>query len=462
MRPFARLASAGLLSVSCSPAAPASSVPARSTTALASATAAPSPVASVSPQERALQDKLLSALAYVSEIRQLPAKAPVQGRLIGRSEVQAFISAQIDDETPKDVLQATEALLYGFGTVDADFNYRGSVIALMSSQLLGFYDPKRKTFFVGGDLGGEEADVTLWHELVHALQDQHYDLSHLTEWQPDQGDSQAAVHSLAEGDATSAMLDAMLKPRGVTALEVPDGLMRAQSVLGSAALTAPPVLVRSLLAPYIDGLAFTNYLRRRGGFAAVDAAWRAPPVSTEQLLHPEKFLARELPLIVSLPPLPPHAPELAERFHDVMGEQTLRLLLEEWLPARTAAEAAADWGGDRLAVFGDEARQRWAIGWHLRFDSPAAAERAFVAFARSAPLTERGHQDRALPEGASATKRAGDKVCRPRHNQGPLALVRHGSDLGVTLGPFQRNTLPVAADPDCASALVWATKIANN
>jgi hypothetical protein len=464
MKHLTQFVSAALLSVSCAPAAPPpSSVQARSTAATprtaAAKPAAPGPVSS---QEQALQDKLQSALAYVSEVRQLPAKSPVQGRLIGRGEIQAFISAQIDDETPKDVLQATEALLYGFGTVDADFDYRGSVISLMSAQLLGFYDPKRKTFFVGGDLKGDEADVTLWHELVHALQDQHYDLSHLTEWQPDQGDSQAAVHALAEGDATSAMLDAMLKPRGATALEVPDGLMRAQSVLGSAALTAPPVLVRSLLAPYIDGLAFTNYLRRRGGFAAVDAAWRAPPISTEQLLHPEKFLAQELPLIVPLPSPPTHAPELQERFHDVMGEQTLRLLFEEWLPARTAADAAADWGGDRLVVFGDEARQRWAIGWHLRFDSPAAAERAFVAFARSAPLTERGHKDRALPEAAESTKRGGDKVCRPRHNQGPLALVRHGRDLGVTVGPFQRNTTPVATDPDCASALAWASKIANN
>jgi hypothetical protein len=463
MRQLARFACAGVLSVSCAPAAsPPSTLPARAVAATPSATTATASAVPLSAQERALQDKLQGALAYVSEIRQLPAKSGIRGRLIGRNEIQTFIAAQIDDETPKDVLQATEALLYGFGTVDADFDYRGSVIGLMSSQLLGFYDPKRKTFFVGGDLGGEEADVTLWHELVHALQDQHYDLSHLTKWQPDHGDSQAAVHSLAEGDATSAMLDAMLKPRGVTALEVPEGLMRAQSVLGGAALTAPPVLVRSLLAPYIDGLAFTNYLRRRGGFAAVDAAWRAPPVSTEQLLHPEKFLAQELPLIVPLPPAPMHAPELQERFHDVMGEQTLRLLFEEWLPARTAADAAADWGGDRLVVFGDEARQRWAVGWHLRFDSPAAAERAFVAFARAAPLTERARKDRALPESPVVAKRAGDKVCRPRHNQGPLALVRHGSDLGVTLGPFQRNTPTVAVDPDCRAALAWAAKIATN
>jgi hypothetical protein len=411
------------------------------------------------PKERALQAKLEHALRYVSEVRNLPAKSAVRGRLIGRTEIQSYISAQLDEETPKDVLQATEALLYGFGAVDADFDYRASVIGLMSSQLLGFYDPKQKTFFVGGDLAGDEADVTLWHELVHALQDQHYDLSHLADWQPDQGDSQAAVHALAEGDATSAMLDAMLKPRGETALEVPEGLMRAESVLGSAALAAPPVLVRSLLAPYVDGLAFTNYLRRRGGFAAVDEAWRAPPTSTEQLLHPEKFLAREAPLVVPLPTAGQH-PELSERFHDVMGEQTLRILFEEWLPAVTAVEAASDWGGDRLAVFSDDERRHWAVAWHLRFDSPAAAERAFVAFVRAAPLTERGHDPRAELASPSKAKQAGDKLCRPRDRQGPLALVRNGRDLGVTIGPFARSATGVVADPDCAGALAWARKIA--
>jgi hypothetical protein len=460
MKWLASFVAAAALGVSCAPVA----APVSSRAQAKRPESVPAPAASVAPlfatpgKEQALQDKLKSALAYVSEIRQLPAKSAVKGRLIGRAEIQSYISAQLDEETPKDVLEATEALLYGFGTVDADFDYRKSVIGLMSSQLLGFYDPKQKTFFVGGDLTGDDADVTLWHELVHALQDQHYDLTHLTDWQPDEGDRQAAVHALAEGDATSTMLDAMLKPRGATALEVPDGLMRAQSVLGSAALTAPPVLVRSLLAPYVDGLAFTNYLRRRGGFAAVDEAWRAPPVSTEQLLHPEKFLAQELPLVVALPPPPSHAPELQERFHDVMGEQTLRLLFEEWLPARTAAEAASDWGGDRLSVFSDEPRKRWAIGWHLRFDSAAAAERAFIAFARAAPLTERGHDTRALPD-AVTSKPLGDKVCRPRHSQGSLALVRNGRDLGVTVGPFERNIGAVAVDPDCASALSWADKI---
>jgi hypothetical protein len=419
---------------------------------------------SESPKEKALQERLQSALSYVSGIRGLPAVAEVKGRLINRTEIEEFIEGELAGDAPPDALEATTAILYGFGTVDASFDYRATVVKLMTSQLLGFYDPKRKTFFVGGDLSGAEADVTLWHELVHALQDQHYDLAKLTEFQVDGGDRVSAVHALAEGDATSAMLDAMLAPQGGTALEVPEGLFQAQSILGSAMVEAPSIMVRSLVAPYMDGLAFVNALRRRGGFPAVDGAWREPPSTTEQLLHPEKYWAREAPVSVSLPPGPKHAPTLTERFHDVMGEQTVRLLLEEFLPARTAAAAAAGWGGDRLSAFADESRQRWAIGWHLRYDDAASAERAFVAMGRAAPLTERGTKT-PLAEGlprTAVTSSNGAKLCLERATQGPLALVRRGADLGVAVGPWSRTAGAVAADPGCRDALVWAEAIASN
>jgi hypothetical protein len=196
----------------------------------------------------------------------------------------------------------------------------------------------------------------------------------------------------------------------------------------------------------------------------VDAAWRAPPASTEQVLHPAKYFAREAPLVVPLPPAPPFAPQLTERFHDVMGEQTVRIFLEEWLPARTAAAAAADWGGDRLSAFADDARQRWAIAWHLRFDNVAAAERAFIAFGRAAPLTERG-KDVALPDELSVSKAVSKgpraKLCLERHGQGPLALVRRGADLAVTIGPFVRGASLVATDPGCKDALAWAEQVAS-
>jgi len=449
--------------LACAPAAPSS--PGPSAPVAPRAAPGPDPARQLEQEEdpqRALEAKLEAALAYVADLRGLAKKSAVKGRLITRKEIAAYVKQQIDAEAPKDVVEASEALLFGLGTVEASFDYRETLLELMSSQLLGFYDPKQKAFFVSGDLSGDEADATLWHELVHALQDQHYDLARLTDWQPDLGDTQAAIHALAEGDATSLMLDAVLKPRGGSALELPEGLFRAESVLGAAASSAPPVLVRSLLAPYLDGLAFTHFLRKRNGFQSVDAAWRNPPVSTEQVLHPEKYLSGEAPKVVPLPTPPAHASELKERYHDVMGEQTLRIIFEEWMPARTAAAAAADWGGDRLAVFSDEARSRWAFAWHVRYDTEVAAVRGLLAFARGAALPEPSASGRLGDYSSEAEAKKhlkGDKVCRQRHNRGPIAVIRQGKALAVTVGPFERNRVAPDKDASCAAAFRWAEAV---
>lgn len=412
------------------------------------------------PADPELERRIQTALRYVSQIRGLEIKSKVNGRLISRSEIKDFVARQLEEESPKDVIEATDALLYGLGTVPADFSFRKSVLELMTSQLLGFYDPKRKAFFVGGDLAGDEADATLWHELVHALQDQHYDLERLTKWQPDRGDAQAAVHALAEGDATSVMFDALVRPRGMSALDLPDGMLRAEGVLGAVGNSAPPILVRSLIAPYADGLTFAHFLRRRGDFTAVDEAWRSPPDSTEQLLHPEKFLTREPPLNVPAPAAPAHAPELHERYRDVLGEQTVRIVLEEWVPARTAAQAASDWGGDRVVMFSDQARTCWAGAWRIKYDTEAAAERGLIAFARGALLPQGSVTAdgvaRQIDEAEARRELKGGQVCRIRHNRGPFAVVRSGPDLAVTLGPFQRNGVTPGESEGCEAALRWA------
>jgi hypothetical protein len=106
------------------------------------------------------------------------------------------------------------------------------------------------------------------------------------------------------------------------------------------------VLQRSLTAPYADGLVLVQALRRRGGWPAVDAVWRALPDTTEQLLHLDELDAREPAKPVSAPP----NARLGSGFHpaldEVMGEQSLRILLEEWTRRAEAASAAAGWGGD--------------------------------------------------------------------------------------------------------------------
>lgn len=411
------------------------------------------------------QSTVDAALAHVSEIRQLHATGPVKGNVIGREELLRRMKEDLFSDLEPELIQGTTELLFAIGASSADLDYLGSVLTLLGSQLAGFYDPRQKEMVLLDDLGAEAEEATLWHELVHALQDQHYDLEKLVKWSPDHGDTVTAIQCLAEGDATSAMLDTMLQPRGQNALALPEktlGNMLAMMEALPEIASVPAMLKRSVVAPYADGIAFTHALRRRGGWAAVDAAWRDLPTSTEQILHPDKYLVHEPPERLPVPPAPPGGPD-ALLFHDVIGEQGLRITFEEWVPLSTAAETASGWGGDAIAVFA--AGDRRAVAIRLRFDDEAHAVQAQETFARGA-LTEEleaRQGDRARPNvpretAAKAIVRGG--VCRERDRRGPFAVVRVGRDLGVALGPYQRRTGVAKSDADCATALRWADSIA--
>lgn len=403
------------------------------------------------------------ALKYVSALRELDALGPVNGRIISRDEMVQRVEHSLDTEIPPAVVSASGEILFALGTVPVSYDYRGGLLAVMRSELLGFYEPREKTMFLGGDLRGQDLDATLWHELVHALQDQHYGLGKMLTWSDDAGDWQGALHALAEGDATSAMLDALFADKGMRAPDLPDSMMDLQGALSAGTvLQVPPIVKRSVVAPYMDGLAFVNALRRRGGWAAVAAAWQRLPTSTEQILHLDKYDAQEPPdPLPALAASPSGPTPLA--YSDVYGEETLRILFEEWMPARAAREAAGGWAGDRVSAFSDGALT--SVAWHIRYDTDAAAVTALRAFARGAlapedkPVDDRGR----LSEFVSASEaehatRAG-QLCRERHTRGPFAVLRQRRDLIVTLGPYRRSPEGAHSEGNCKAALSWAAAL---
>jgi hypothetical protein len=431
-----------------------------------------SPIAAVAPrssaasethqpdQSAAAEKEVARALAYVSALRELPALALVKGRVISRDQMVAFVEHDLDSEIPPAVVTASGDILFALGTVPASYDYRRGLLDVMRAELLGFYEPHEKTMFLGADLKGQELDATLWHELVHALQDQHYGLEKLLTFADDASDWQGAVHALAEGDATSAMIDAMFADKGGHAPDLPDSVMDLQSALSAGGVQGVPAIIkRSVVAPYVDGLSFVNSLRRRGGWAAVDAAWKRLPTSTEQVLHLEKYDANEVG--TALPALAPPNSALGHlTYSDVYGEETLRVLFEEWMPARAAHDAAAGWGGDRVASFSDGTVT--AVAWTIRYDSDAAAVRGLHAFARGVLALEdqaidsRGRLAEFVTAEAAERATLPGELCRERHTRGPFALRRRGRDLIVTLGPFRRNSSSAVSEGDCVAALKWA------
>jgi hypothetical protein len=119
----------------------------------------------------------------------------------------------------------------------------------------------------------------------------------------------------------------------------------------------PPYVVQDLAFPYDYGYEFVGYLHARGNWAAVNAAYADLPQSTEHILHPEKYVAGEAPVEVSLPAQPALGEGWRLVDEDVLGERLTYLILgfgadfAAQLPDDEAYEAAAGWGGDRYQVY---------------------------------------------------------------------------------------------------------------
>jgi hypothetical protein len=142
--------------------------------------------------------------------------------------------------------------------------------------------------------------------------------------------------------------------------------------------------MQSLNAPYADGYGFVQELRRMGGWSMVNGALKSPPASTEQVLHPDKYLANELPRQVSPPP---DSGVAARGWHtlraDTLGEMGLRAALEPYLGQERAAAGVQGWGGDSYLLVGLDEQHPRGLVVDTVWDSPAAAQNFAGALADS-------------------------------------------------------------------------------
>ena len=250
--------------------------------------------------------RIAEMMKRVSEARRLAALRVVPGVVLPREALLAKVKDHLVREVPPEAIRHEGLEMQLLGFVPASFDYLAETFKLLNAQLAGFYEPADGTMYMAADLDGSNAEATLAHELDHALQDQHFDLTPHSKYVPGKSDEQTAYDALAEGDATSTMADVILAKAapGKTVLDLPDQAFAEQvleSVSSGDAANVPHVMRTSLVAPYVYGTMFVNTLRRGGGWAAVDAAWNALPTTSEQILHVEKWRSREPALEVATP-----------------------------------------------------------------------------------------------------------------------------------------------------------------
>jgi hypothetical protein len=404
---------------------------------------APAPAATAGAAEAAAaaRKKVHEMLARVAQARGLPIRREVASRVLDRKEVLDRIRAHVEREVPREAVENEGEMLAGLDLVPPDYDFVEGTYRLIQGRIAGFYEPEDGTMYLLDDLDDDEATETLAHELVHALQDQSFPLAPLLAYNPCDGDRISAAHALVEGDATSAMLDVSLG----SAFDVSDTalrrLMAISNALSAEGAATPHALTESLSAPYVDGFAFVQERRKKGGWAAVDAAFRALPVSTEQILHPEKYDAGELPIPVAVPPIGALGAGFRAALDDVMGEQGLRIMLGEWAGERAAVEGAAGWGGDRCVVArrdvaGAPDLRAVAVGWRAVFDTPKDAA-----------------------EVADILKAHFGVACRERPAMGPITWRRRGRDVVIAAGPYERQGKSPRSAGNCALASRWAEEM---
>ena len=364
-RPLRRLCLA--LAVAGLVAACGTSVPATGSTASAPASGAssqplnPTAVATASSTAVAASPTPDAAAIYaaiesqVEQLRDLQATATVHPILLDEAALQKNIAASFAKDNPAAIVAANQRLLELMGLLPPGSSLADLYLKLLGSQVAGYYDPDTRQLYVVSKSGaiGPTEQVTFAHEFTHALQDQHFGLKNLHLGAIGQSDTTTAHSALAEGDATLVMTlwaQAQLGPSQLAQLFADSNDPTQAKILADM----PDVLKQSLLFPYTSGLQFVLAAKAAGGWPAVNRLFARPPVSTEQILHPEKYATGEAPIAVSLPA------DLAARLgagwsvdlRDTLGEFTLRVWLESAgrLTADVATGAAAGWGGDRVVV----------------------------------------------------------------------------------------------------------------
>ena len=312
--------------------------------------------------------------ANVVALRGLSPLQPITPVVLSREELRDRVAEDMAAETTPAEARADVLELSAFDFLEPDYDLYAAQLQLQGEGILGFYDPETAEFVVVNDgaLLDPSAQFTHAHEFVHALQDQHYDLEALTDDALD-SEAQAAVRALAEGEAE--LVQYLYLSEGHFTYDEIDAIVNDPEQTDDSFLDDfPPVLISNLVFPYESGSRFVGELYRAGGFAAIDEAWANPPRSTEHILHPDRYRAGDAPQIVALAPLTDTLGVGWERIEDnVMGEFFLREYLDQQLPTTTAARAALGWGGDRYAVYWNEATGGLVMAVRLVWDTAADA-----------------------------------------------------------------------------------------
>jgi hypothetical protein len=325
-----------------------------------------------------ISDQMDEIQKQVASYRGLELKEPLQRALMTSAELKTKVETDFFGGYTQELANSDVEVLSAMGLLAPDFNLLTFYKDLYAEQIAGYYDNVTKEMYVISDssFGGMER-MTYAHEFTHVLQDQNYDFAKGLNYNDANcaanSEYCAAVQALIEGDATLSEYTWFQKFG--TEKDRQQIIDFQNSYASPVYDSAPAYMKLDFVFAYDQGYNFVNALYSKGQWEAVDAAYANPPVSTEQIIHPEKY-PDDVPVKVSLPDL---QSALGKNWQEVeqntMGEWYTYLILGSGydptfqLNDDEAKTASAGWGGDSYGYYKDVATSQFVFIWVSQWDT---------------------------------------------------------------------------------------------
>lgn len=333
--------------------------------------------------EASLVDLVHQLETQAERITGLHFKHPIAVRLRSRDQVRDYVTRKFDQDLPPAELAGAETAYKLFGLIPDSLDLRRTMIAVLTEQVVGYYDPDSGALFITSDQSDRSrVRVVASHELVHALQDQYTPLDSLIN-QRRQNDRLVAAEAVLEGQATFYQIPILMPEQHPETLPE-HWFWRQREVMAQQQAAMPefagaPLWLRErMIFPYLGGADFIGWFVRT--HHGSEPYGKAMPVSTEQILHPDRYAAGDQPIELRFAT---PAPDTL-RYEDGLGEFEIGLLFAQLLGDANDDQGsvyAEGWGGDRYQVYGPEAGAD-ALVWYTVWDTGVARDRFVRGLAR--------------------------------------------------------------------------------
>jgi len=331
-----------------------------------------------------LQQEVQEIQKELENIRGEKFKHPIMVKKQSLADFGKYIDKQMSEQYPEIYLKNYGRIVKKLGlyTGPEITNYKELAKMVVQSQAAAYYDPATKTFYVVMQNLPDIMQKTVYaHELYHGFQDQYFDLKqyYLSQTKGKLNDDELlARQAVVEGEATYIMTLWSLKHMMG---QIPDASFLDMSIKMQANLDVkqllnmvksgavpqlqkgdmenavkamdniPPFILETMVGAYLKGLNFINDIHKNG-WAKVAELYRIPPASSEQILHPSKWLQHENPARIHWQNFRKNKLfagwTLLEK--NTVGEFQWRIIFSEFKMQDDGLHAAAGWNGDRFAV----------------------------------------------------------------------------------------------------------------